>query len=89
LENGQFTNYTNLLSQWNEKRVFAVERFRRELVIIHRTDTGSNPLTATYKGRMSDDGNSVSGNGWKITWGAALNTLPKDDKELQERGGWQ
>ena len=76
LENGKFTNYTNLPGQWNEKRVFAVEKFTRESVIIHRSDTGSNPGTALYTGRMSDGGNSVSGDGWKITWGAALNTLP-------------
>jgi hypothetical protein len=31
---------------------------------VRPTDTG---VTALYTGRMSDDGNSVSGNGWKIT----------------------
>src|ERR1700687_3190805 len=51
----------HLPGQWNEKRVFAVESFTRESFIIHRTDYGSYPLTATYIGLMSDDGNSVSG----------------------------
>jgi hypothetical protein len=85
LENGQYTNYTNLPGQSGEKRVFAVENFTRESVIIHRTDYGSYPLTALYAGRMSSDGNSISGDGWKIVWGAALNTLPGSDEE-RDRG---
>jgi hypothetical protein len=61
--------------------VMTIEKFTRESVIIHRTDTGNFPGSALYTGRMSDDGNSLSGNGWKITWGTALNTLPGSDEE--------
>ena len=60
--------------------VMTIERFTRESVIIHRTDTGNFPGTGVYSGRMSDDGNSLSGAGWKITWGAALNSLPGSDE---------
>jgi len=81
LENGQFTNYTNLPGQHDEKRVFAVESFTRESFLIRRTDTGSNPWTTVYSGRMSADGNSVSGDGWQMAWGAALNTLAGSDEE--------
>jgi hypothetical protein len=89
LENGQFTNHTLLPGQRNVKRVFAVERFTSESVIIHRTDYGDFPLTSEYTGRMSDDGNSLSGNGWMITWGPRLNDLPADDQERDRRSGWQ
>jgi hypothetical protein len=84
LENGQYTNYTNLPGQQNEKRVFRIERFTRESVIIHRTDYGSFPGSGVYTGKMSDDGNSLSGNGWKITWGAALNSIPGSDEERSQ-----
>jgi hypothetical protein len=67
LDQGQFTNYTNLAGQRNVKRVFSVERFTPESVVIRRADTGSNPMTAVYSGRMSPSNNSLSGNGWQIT----------------------
>jgi hypothetical protein len=81
LENGQFTNYTNLIGQHNVKRVFSVERFTPESVIIRRVDTGSHPMTAAYSGRMSPGHNSLSGAGWQVTWGSALNTIAGSDEE--------
>lgn len=86
LENGQLINRTNLIGQQNVKRVLTVESFTRDNVIIHRLDTGlvsGKPVSNTtdYTGRMSDNGNSLSGNGWKMTWGAALNDIAGDDND--------
>ena len=46
--------------------IYTVESFTRDSVIIHRTDKGHFPLTATLTGKMSDDGESIV-NG-KIVW---------------------
>jgi hypothetical protein len=84
-ENDQLTNYTIFPGQRNVKRVMVVERFTPESVVIRRTDTGSHPLTVVYSGRMSSDGNSLPGAGWKMTWGAALDSLPGSDEERDRR----
>jgi hypothetical protein len=94
-ENGQYTNYTNLPGQFNEKRVLTVERFTRESVILHRVDYGSYPLTAEMTGRISSDGNRLEDGSIKftsfggnprndshpilMTWGDALNSIPGSD----------
>lgn len=86
LENGQYTNYDSLQGQPpGQKRVLTVERFTPESVILHRTDYGNYPSTATYSGPTGDNGNSLSGDGWEITWGAALEILPKSDVDAQQR----
>lgn len=46
--------------------IYTIKSFTRKSVIIHRTDKGRFPLTATLSGQMSDDGESVV-NG-KILW---------------------
>ena len=92
LENGQYTNYSSVGSQRpGQKRVFKVESFTPESVIIRRTDYGDYPSTNLYTGPMGDNGNSLTGNGWKITWGTALNALPQSDEERAARcaGGQQ
>lgn len=84
LENGQFTNYTNLPGQHDVKRVFSVERFTPDSVVIRRADTGSHPMTAVYSGRMSLNHNSLIGTGWQITWGSALSTIAGSDEERDQ-----
>jgi hypothetical protein len=86
-ENGVYTNYTNLPGQSAERRVLTIESFTRSSVVLRRADTGSNPMTATMRGQMAADGNSVV-NGmsdgtspFKLAWGAALHTLPGSDEE--------
>lgn len=78
-EGNQLTNYTNLPGQRNEKRVFTIEKFTPDSVVMRRTDTGNFPMTAVYSGRMTGD--SISGPGWKITWGKDLNSIPGSDEE--------
>ena len=70
--------------------VMTVEKFTPAAVIIHRTDTGTYPGTAVYSGPMTDGGNSLTGDGWKITWGAGLNIIPgtDEDREAMARGTW-
>ena len=60
-DNGHYINFGP-----ENTSIYTVESFTRESVIIHRTDKGRFPLTATLTGRMSDDGESIV-NG-KIDW---------------------
>jgi hypothetical protein len=66
--------------------IWVVDNFTPESVIIRRTDSRPRPYSAVYTSRISSDGNSISGNGWKMVWGAALNTLPGSDAEREARG---
>jgi hypothetical protein len=64
--------------------IYTVERFTRNSIIMHRTDKGHFPLTATMTGQISADGNSMvngridwtsgnSGSGpFTAKWGIAL-----------------
>jgi hypothetical protein len=95
LENGQYTNYTNLPYQANEKRVLTIESFSRESIVLRRVDTGSYPLTATITGQISSEGNSLVNGTQRITsfggkqtnnvaparmtWGTALDSVPGSD----------
>jgi len=79
--------------------VYTVDSFTRGSFIMHRTDYGSFPLTATLTGQLSNDGNSVmngviqwtSGNSSSGTflaaWGAAEHSVPWTDEERAARGG--
>jgi len=78
---GRLYNYTNLLYQHDVKRVFEIQHFTPDSVVIRRTDYGSNPGAAVYTGRMESGNNGVHGQGWRITWGSALNDLPGSDAE--------
>jgi hypothetical protein len=60
-DNGHYINFGP-----ENTSIYTVESFTRDSVIIHRTDKGHFPLTATLTGQMSDDGESVV-NG-KIVW---------------------
>jgi hypothetical protein len=84
LENGHYVRTAGGANN-GSLTVMTVEKFTPDLVTIHRTDTGRFPGTAEYSGRPSDNGNTLSGNGWKITWGAALNTIPGSDEERAQR----
>ncbi len=61
-ENGHYVDHPNGAAG----SIITVEKFTRESVILHRTDSGPYPGTAVLTGRISSDGNSVV-NG-KITW---------------------
>lgn len=60
-DNGHYINFGP-----ENTSIYTVQSFTHDAVIIHRTDKGRFPLTATLTGRMSDDGESVV-NG-KIYW---------------------
>jgi hypothetical protein len=45
-------NTTNLARQHDVKRELIVDEFTPQSVVIHRTDTGSNPGVAAYSGHM-------------------------------------
>jgi len=55
LENGQYKNYTNLPYQQNEVRTITVKTFERDSIVFDQTDTGSYPLTAIWKGNVTND----------------------------------
>jgi hypothetical protein len=96
LENGKYTNYTNLPYQANEKRVLTIQSFSRESIVLRRVDTGSYPLTATITGQISSEGNSLVNGTQRITsfggrptnnvgaarmtWGTALDSVPGSDE---------
>lgn len=86
-QDGTLVNRTNLPGQSNEKRVFKIESFTPDSVIIHRTDYGSFPGEGTMTGRMQYGNSSAVGNGWAISWGKELDQLPKDDQERAIRAG--
>jgi hypothetical protein len=79
--------------------IYTVESFTRDSFIMHRTDYGSFPLTATLTGQLSKDGNSVingiilwtsgnSGSGaFQAAWGTAEHTVPWTDEERAAQGG--
>ena len=77
--------------------IYTVESFTRESIILHRTDKGHFPLTATLTGRVSDDGNSIvngrivwtsgnSGSGpFRATWGSAILYPEQRDQDEGQR----
>jgi len=69
--------------------VLTVEKFTPELIILRRTDYGDYPGSGEYRGKPGDSGNSLSGDGWKLTWGAALNDLPASDPGIDGIGTCQ
>jgi hypothetical protein len=66
-----------------------IEKFTPESVIIHRTDTGNYPIDGRMTGRMESGNNSATGNGWKITWGDALDTIPGSGLNTMQGNGQQ
>jgi len=82
VKDNELVNYTNLPGQKDEKRVFAIEKFTSDSVVIHRTDTGSYPLDSIMTGKMQYGDSSAAGNGWEISWGKELDQLPGDDSGL-------
>jgi hypothetical protein len=49
-----------------ETSIYTVENFTRDAIVMHRTDKGHFPLTATLTGQISEDGDSLV-NG-RIVW---------------------
>lgn len=69
LENGQYTNYTNLPNQVNERRVLTVKSFNHTSVSFEEEDYGSYPLTATWKGQISStNANMAEGELHMTSW---------------------
>jgi hypothetical protein len=82
----------------NGNEHWTVESFTRESAVFHRRV--NNPaFEVTYKGRISEDGNSLIGvanpfccNGGqptnvRLSWGLALNTVPGNNAERNAIGG--
>jgi hypothetical protein len=67
-------HFTNQYDPGNA--VWKVESFTRESVIIRRTDLRPRPFNAVYKGKISDSGDTIDGDGYKFTRGAALGKMP-------------
>jgi hypothetical protein len=89
-KDGTLTNYTAFSPGQSFTRIFTVERFTPESVIIHRIDNGNTAAIDTYAGPMGDNGTSLSGSSanrgpWKITWGSGLDSIPGNDEELAVR----
>jgi hypothetical protein len=85
----QLANYTNLPGQYNIRRIFTIEKFTPDQVVIRRKDTGSHPGEAVYTATMNPGYSSVTGQGWAISWGADLDKLPGSDEELAIARGQQ
>lgn len=84
LENGRYVRTAGGANN-GSFTVMMIEKFTPDLVNIHRTDTGRFPGSAEYSGHPADNGTTLSGNGWKITWGDSLNTIPGSDEERARR----
>lgn len=67
LENGHFANYTNLPYQQNERRILEIRSFTRESICFYETDRGSYPLTASWNGKISKDGDEIADGQVQIT----------------------
>jgi hypothetical protein len=90
-ENGLFIGTANPPLDPGAASKWTVESFTNDSVILHRTDTnrtGAVVFGGTFKGRISQDGNSlVNGtfNGqpgdFKLVWGSALGSLPGSNAE--------
>lgn len=75
--------------------IYTIDSFTRESVVLHRTDTGSFPLTAILRGHLSEAGDSItdgkitwtSGNHgegvFRAAWGDALGSVPGSDEEAR------
>lgn len=86
---GRLHNYTNLPGQFNEHRVLDIQKFTPDAVVIHRTDAGSHPGDGMMRGGMQAGNHTASsGEGWRLSWGEALNDLPGSDDEraMREHG---
>lgn len=77
-ENGRYVHGSNGVFD-----IWTVESFTPASVIIHRTDV--NGFGGVYTGQMSPEGNRIINgtfngrpDGYKLTWGTALNTIPGD-----------
>jgi hypothetical protein len=88
-KDGTLVNHTNLPGQHDEKRVFVIEKFTSDSVVIRRTDTGSNPGGGVMTGSMQYGNSSALGQGWTISWGKELNQLPGSDEERAMTAGGQ
>jgi hypothetical protein len=77
--------------------IYTVESFTRESIIMHRTDKGHFPLTATLTGQISEDGNSIvngridwtsgnSGSGpFRAVWGNQILYPQQSDQDEGQR----
>lgn len=87
LENGRYVDHMSGATGG----VCTVEKFTRESVIIHRTDSGPYPGEALLTGQLSADGNRIvngiiawtyhpccglSSGTFKAAWGPAIDTVP-------------
>lgn len=93
-ESGHYVNHGG-----QNTSIYTVESFTRDSFVMHRTDYGSFPLTATLTGKLSgnDDcvvngviqwtsGNHGSGN-FQAAWGTCEHMVPWSDEERAARGG--
>ncbi|MGA1988121.1 MAG: hypothetical protein ABSG72_17780 [Candidatus Sulfotelmatobacter sp.] len=82
-ENGHYLNVNDVPGQTT---ILTVEKFTRESVVLHRTNSGRYPGSAVLTGQISAQGNSIA-NGiqtnpdgqtrtFRLAWGTALNTVP-------------
>jgi hypothetical protein len=56
--------------------IWVVDSFTRDSVVIRRVDRRPRPYNAVYRATFSTEGNTINGNGFKFTWGTALNSIP-------------
>jgi hypothetical protein len=78
-DDGQYVHHSS-----DAVEIWVVESFTPASVVIHRTD--SNGFGGVYTGQMSPEGNRIINgtfngrpDGYKLTWGTALNSVPGDD----------
>jgi hypothetical protein len=85
LQKGRYVNATTCGSfRALGASVWTVEKFTRDSVILHRLDFPPLQIyIANYTGKVSSDGNSIVDGAidgipqpFKLTWGAALNSIP-------------
>jgi hypothetical protein len=100
-ENGRYVNRTtDAFVDPNYSDTWTVESFTRESVVFQRTVTGKFHFQVTYRGQISNDGNSLinaanpfHGLGQPtnimLAWGGSLNTVPGSNAERDRAGGFQ
>jgi hypothetical protein len=96
LDNGRYESTTDMPGVPRGGSVWTVGSFTRDSVILHRVDSsqGRPIFQGTYSGKISPEGNSIvnvaadgqpSNGRLKITWDAALNSIPGSNEELAIR----
>jgi hypothetical protein len=101
LENGRYVSRsTDAFVDPDYSDTWTVESFTHEAVVFQRTVTGMFHFRVTYRGQISDDGNSLinatnpfHGEGQPtniiLAWGDALNSVPGSNAERDRARGSQ